>query len=108
MHYLTPETKSSTHYWYSISNDYAQDDEMYFKHLEPHIDAGFMEDKWAVEHMQNLLDNDHINFKEMIIAGDKAGLKFRRTILNWAIEEYGDELANVLTLIFFGSTMTAD
>jgi len=24
MHYLTPETRSTSHYWWSISNDYAQ------------------------------------------------------------------------------------
>ncbi|MEM7281328.1 MAG: aromatic ring-hydroxylating dioxygenase subunit alpha [Pseudomonadota bacterium] len=93
MHYLTPETMSSSHYWFSVSNDFAQDDDFYYDFFLEHLKQGFSEDLWAVEHMQNLIDNDKIVFDEMIIAGDQAGMLFRRVLLNWAIEEYGDDLA---------------
>ncbi|MCG8443321.1 MAG: aromatic ring-hydroxylating dioxygenase subunit alpha [Caulobacterales bacterium] len=94
-HYLTPETKTSTHYYWSMSNDFALDDDMYYTKLKPHLSAGFDEDKWACEHMQTLLDNDQIDFDEMIIAGDKAGLLFRRVMLKWVQEEHGEGPADV-------------
>ena len=50
--------------------------------------AAFAEDLWAVEHMQNLLENDKTDFDELVVAGDRAGRLFRRIVLNWAKEEY--------------------
>ncbi|MEM1190440.1 MAG: aromatic ring-hydroxylating dioxygenase subunit alpha [Pseudomonadota bacterium] len=93
MHYLTPETASTSHYWFSMSNDYSQDDDAYYEFYQAHIAKGFDEDLWAVEHMQNLIDNDKIDFDEMIIAGDQAGMLFRRVLLAWAMEEYGEDLS---------------
>ncbi|MEM1112752.1 MAG: aromatic ring-hydroxylating dioxygenase subunit alpha [Pseudomonadota bacterium] len=92
MHYLTPETMTTTHYWWSVSNDFALDDDMYYEFSKNHLKTGFDEDLWAVEHMQNLLDHDKMDFQEMGIAGDKAGMLFRRVLLDWAIEEYGESL----------------
>lgn len=89
MHYLTPETKSTSHYWWSISNDYAQDNDPYYQMLQGLISGGFQEDLWACKHMQNLLDNDKVEFDEMIIAGDQAGLLFRKVMLDWVVAEHG-------------------
>ncbi|MEM7282656.1 MAG: Rieske 2Fe-2S domain-containing protein [Pseudomonadota bacterium] len=91
MHYLTPETKSTTHYWWSISNDFATENDEYYAGLKAHIANGFSEDKWACEHMQGLLDSDQIDFKEMLIAGDQAGMLFRKLMLDWVNAEYGNE-----------------
>lgn len=90
MHYLTPETKTTTHYWWSISNDFALDNDEYYAGLKSRLSTGFAEDQWACAKMQNLLDNDHVDFEEMRIAGDQAGLLFRRVLLDWVIEEYGE------------------
>ncbi len=90
MHYLTPETKSTTHYWWSISSDFALDDDRYFEGLKMHLSRGFDEDRWACNNMQKLLDNDDFDYREMIIAGDQAGLLFRRVMLGWVREEYTD------------------
>ncbi|MEM7704510.1 MAG: aromatic ring-hydroxylating dioxygenase subunit alpha [Pseudomonadota bacterium] len=90
MHYLTPETRSSTHYWWSMSNDFALDNEAYYAGLKSHLAEGFAEDRWACNHMQTLLDNDHIDYNEMKIAGDQAGLLFRRVMLDWVQQEYSE------------------
>lgn len=95
MHYLTPETMNTSHYWYSFSNDYLQEDDFYYEFLSEHIKQGFREDLWAVEHMQNLIDKDKIEFDELIIAGDQTGMLFRRVLLDWAIGEYGEEYTGV-------------
>ncbi|MEM8920283.1 MAG: aromatic ring-hydroxylating dioxygenase subunit alpha, partial [Pseudomonadota bacterium] len=68
-HYMTPETEKTSHYFWSMSNDYAIENDMFYSMLTQHLGAGFDEDKWAVQLMQDRLDNDHIEFDEMIIAG---------------------------------------
>ncbi|MEM9403842.1 MAG: aromatic ring-hydroxylating dioxygenase subunit alpha [Pseudomonadota bacterium] len=91
IHYLTPETKDSTHYFWSMSNDFAIDNDEYYIGLKEHLAKGFAEDKWACDHMQTLLDNDDVDYREMIIAGDQAGLLFRRVMLDWVKAEYSDQ-----------------
>jgi len=41
--------------------------------LKDITDVGFNEDLWACKNRQELLDNDKIEFDEMMIAGDKSG-----------------------------------
>ncbi|MEM8730423.1 MAG: Rieske 2Fe-2S domain-containing protein [Pseudomonadota bacterium] len=89
MHFMTPETRTKTHYWWSISGDYALDNDMYWDFTKTIVSNGFAEDKWACEHMQSLLEDDNIAFEEMVIAGDKAGMLFRRVMLDWIEDEQG-------------------
>jgi len=42
---------------------------------------------WAFKHMQTLVDNDNVEFEEMIIAGDKTGLLFRKVMFDWVQAE---------------------
>lgn len=90
VHYMTPETSVSTHYYWSITNDFNVDDDEYYAFFNGFISTGFAEDKWACGEMQRLLDNDQIDYKEMVIAGDKAGMLFRGVMLKWVLEEYAD------------------
>lgn len=90
MHYVTPETKTTSHYYWSITNDYNIDNDEFFEFFKSFTSNGFAEDKWAAEEMQKLLSNDHIEYKEMNIAGDKAGMLFRGVMLDWVLEEYAD------------------
>ncbi|MEM1402288.1 MAG: aromatic ring-hydroxylating dioxygenase subunit alpha [Pseudomonadota bacterium] len=90
LHYATPETETTSHYWWSMSLDFEIENDMMYEMLKAHLGQGFDEDKWAVEHMQTLLLEDHIDFKEMIIAGDKAGLLYRKVMLDWVRAEHGD------------------
>ncbi|MCZ4296448.1 Rieske 2Fe-2S domain-containing protein [Henriciella marina] len=89
MHYLTPETRSTSHYWWSISNNYAIENDEYYAAVKQFANVGFEEDLWACENMQNLLDNDRIEFEEMVIAGDQAGMLFRKVMLDWVQTEHG-------------------
>ena len=90
MHYLTPETSNSAHYYWSITNPFNIDDDNYHAFAKAFASNGFAEDKWACEEMQRLLDNDQVNYKEMLIAGDQAGMLFRGVMLDWVLEEYVD------------------
>ncbi len=89
MHFLTPETATSAHYWWSVSNDFALDDDAFYTFMQGHLEKGFEEDRWAVDKMQRLLEVDTTPFKEMSVQGDKAGLLFRRRMVDWVNEEYG-------------------
>ncbi|MEO0465825.1 MAG: aromatic ring-hydroxylating dioxygenase subunit alpha [Pseudomonadota bacterium] len=89
-HYATPETETTSHYWWSMSLDFEQDNDMFFEVMKPHLNKGFDEDKWAIQHMQELLSNDQVDYEEMIIAGDQAGLLHRRVMLKHVQAEHGD------------------
>ena len=89
MHYLTPETRTTSHYWWSISNNFAVENDEYYEVLKAFAGVGFQEDLWACKQMQGLLDSDNINFDELVIAGDQAGLLFRKVMLDWVEAEHG-------------------
>ena len=91
MHYLTPETESTTHYWWSISNNFALDDDEYYDLLRGIATAGFEEDIWACRHIQNLLDHDDVDTPELSVRADRAGLLFRRAMVEWVARERADE-----------------
>ena len=90
LHYLTPETATTTHYYWSVTNDFHIDDDEYYGFMQGNLSKGFAEDKWACAEMQQLLDDDKIDYKEMVIAGDKAGMLFRGVMLDWVLAEYVD------------------
>ena len=89
MHFLTPETRSTSHYWWSISNNYALENDDFYAGAKAFAGIGFSEDLWACKHMQTLLDTDKFDYEELIIAGDQAGMLFRKVMLGWVQEEHG-------------------
>ena len=88
MHFLTPKTRSTCHYWWSISNNYALNDDDYYTLVKAVAEKGFKEDVWACENMQALLENDSTEFEELSIAGDRAGQLFRHAMVSWVSQEY--------------------
>ncbi|CAA0093105.1 Toluene-4-sulfonate monooxygenase system iron-sulfur subunit TsaM1 [Zhongshania aliphaticivorans] len=86
-HYLTPEKHNSCHYWYSVTADYLAPDPDVIALMQQLFSTAFEEDVYAVKHMQHLLSEDTTDYKEINIAGDKAGVQIRRKILEWAKEE---------------------
>ncbi|MEQ9450221.1 MAG: hypothetical protein RJQ07_01435, partial [Pseudomonadales bacterium] len=88
MHFLTPETMTTSHYYWSITNGLLTESDQFWEMSQAFASNGFAEDKWASEEMQRLLDNDHIEYQEMNIAGDQAGMLFRGVMLDWVLEEY--------------------
>lgn len=87
-HYVTPVTKSSCLYWWSVSINHGQDDDAFFEGMPVFLNQGFSEDVWACELMQNLLNEDKVQFDELNISGDHAGLYFRKIMLDWAKAEH--------------------
>ena len=83
MHFLTPETPSTSHYWWSISNDYALGNDDYYRALKVVATKGFEEDVWACREMQAVLDADGTEFGELSLPSDRAGWLFRRAMLDW-------------------------
>jgi phenylpropionate dioxygenase-like ring-hydroxylating dioxygenase large terminal subunit len=93
-HYMTPVTTDRCLYWYSYSINRDVHNDQHFEGMSMFIRQGFQEDVVAVQQMQTLLDEDTTDVGEMSIAGDKAGILFRRVILKWAKDEYGDSVPN--------------
>ena len=89
---MTPVTKDRCLYWWSYSANRDVNNDEHFAGMTMFIERGFQEDVVAVERMQQLLDEDTTDVTEMNIAGDKAGILFRRVILKWAKDEYGAEV----------------
>jgi vanillate O-demethylase monooxygenase subunit len=90
MHYLTPETATTSHYFWSASMDFIPQEAA--EMAKAGIDIAFHEDLVAVELMQNLMESDKSEFSDMNIGGDKTSVLVRRKFLEWAKEEYGEEL----------------
>lgn len=86
MHYLTPETATTTHYSWAVSVDFM--DQATADLAQPAIATAFDEDAFAVEHMQNLMIHDKVDFQDMNLAADKPGVMLRHRFLEWAKEEY--------------------
>lgn len=49
---------------------------------------GIAEDKRACEHVRKPPNNDRIEYQQMNIAADQAGMLFRRVRLNRVLKEY--------------------
>lgn len=88
MHFVTPETKGRSHYWWSLHKDTGLGDPAMKAATQKLFSDGFDEDTWAIRHMQRLLEEDHIEFEELVIAGDTAGMLYRRAMLDWVKAEY--------------------
>jgi phenylpropionate dioxygenase-like ring-hydroxylating dioxygenase large terminal subunit len=90
IHYVTPETRHSAHYWWSVSRDYDNNDKTRDAMSYELFRQAFEEDICAIKKMQNLLKSDQGEFDEMLIAGDQAGMLFRQAMMKWVLEEYPD------------------
>jgi Vanillate O-demethylase oxygenase C-terminal domain len=86
MHFMTPETNGSCHYWWEVSFDHGVQDDQYFEELPPSFEFRFVEDIRACKHMQTMLDNDNSRFNDVYFSGDKHGLLFRRIVEKWVAE----------------------
>ena len=88
-HFMTPETLKKTHYYYAVGRDVPTQDPDYSERIKEVIKEGFIQDAVAVERMQNLLDNDQHDFRELMIAGDKPSMAMRNLIITLVEKEYG-------------------
>lgn len=90
MHFTTPETSTRAHYWWALYKDFGFGSQQLKEASRELFSRAFDEDTVAIRSMQRLLDNDNVDYDELVIAGDKAGMLFRRQMLDWVREEHPD------------------
>jgi phenylpropionate dioxygenase-like ring-hydroxylating dioxygenase large terminal subunit len=90
LHALTPESATSTHYFWAQARDYRQDAAEVDKFTYDALTEAFLEDVVAVEAIEKVFDTDATpDFWEMNIDADKASLLMRRIVRDLAIGEHG-------------------
>src|SRR5262245_66654546 len=77
--YMTPETRSSTHFFWSYLNNYEGQDSTISRSLLDSLIEGFMEDKAIIERQQQTVDEDP-NFQMLAIMADAPLAHFRRVL----------------------------
>lgn len=88
IHIMTPETQTSTHYLWAIARHNATDDEELSQQLQTVGEGAFLEDKIALEEIEEIYRRDHRpNFREKIIKTDEGGIRVLRMIARLAAEE---------------------
>lgn len=75
--YMTPETRSTSHFFWNYLRDYAHDDASVSDSLQTSLLEGFMEDKVLIEAQQKLLQIDE-PFQPRALAADNLFMHFRR------------------------------
>lgn len=79
-HMFTPETATSTHYFWASARDVAIDDQTLSDGARERVRATFMEDVEALEAIERIWADEPPEFREISVTGDRAGLLMRRII----------------------------
>ena len=77
--FMTPETESSTHFFWVYLNNFEGEDHNISRSLLASLIEGFMEDKAIIEEQQKVLDEDP-DFRMIAVAADVALSHFRWTL----------------------------
>ena len=75
--FMTPETKTTTHFFWNYLHDYRTDDPSISKSLQASLLEGFIEDKEIIEAQQKMLEYE-TEFKPTGLQGDEALTHFRK------------------------------
>jgi phenylpropionate dioxygenase-like ring-hydroxylating dioxygenase large terminal subunit len=86
-HMFTPESAISTHYFWASARDVNIDDDALSKAGEQRAISTFQEDVEALERIEEIWAREAEEFREISIAGDRAGLLMRRIIARRAAEQ---------------------
>lgn len=84
--YMTPETRSTSHFFWNYLRDFRKDEEAVSLSLRDSLLEGFMEDKVLIEAQQSLLNQDD-QFQPRAIQADGAFMHFRQTLQRMIAEE---------------------
>lgn len=88
LHFITPEFQDTTHYFWFFVRDFQIDDPSVGDEVYAGIKAAFMEDKVALEGIQEIASlDDREDFREMSFMSDKAGILLRRRLAKLANAE---------------------
>ncbi len=81
IHCMTPETKTTTHYFWVMARDVGLDDEQIDDDLTAMGNKAFDEDRVALERIERLIERDHRpGFRDMMIATDSGGVQILRLL----------------------------
>jgi len=92
---LTPETETTTHYFWSTPRSWGLDDPAVDKIYDEMIMEAFLEDKLIVEQQQKLIDSDEAQSPLVALPFDKAGNSARRILKRRMDEENAEASAKV-------------
>ncbi|MEM6850469.1 MAG: aromatic ring-hydroxylating dioxygenase subunit alpha, partial [Pseudomonadota bacterium] len=85
---ITPIDNRNTHYHYSISRNFAVEDETVTQHITAGVTSAFKEDLAALEGVAEMHAQERPDeFFEIDIPTDRAGLEMRRRFKRWADAE---------------------
>jgi len=87
--FLTPETRRTTHFFWTYLNNYEGEDANISRSLHQSLIEGFMEDKHLIEAQQVVIDADP-GFEPQAIASDAALSHFRRTFATLVAQEQAE------------------
>lgn len=93
IHIMTPETQTSTHYLWAIARHRAIDDEELSAQMQAVGSGAFMEDKVALEEIEEIYRRDQRpGFREKIIRTDEGGIRVLRMLQRIAEREHPQEV----------------
>lgn len=84
IHYLTPKTRNSAHYYWSLARNCDIGNAEFTQQFKEVVAAAFDEDRVAVNDMQELLEEDTSDLTDLGIAGDKSSAMVRRVFVDIA------------------------
>lgn len=81
LHFITPETQNSTHYFWFVVRDFEIESEVFTAATAAATERAFFEDRDALEWIQELVAADpRTDFREFSFATDRSGLQTRQLI----------------------------
>jgi len=94
IHVPTPETLTSTHYFWAIARHTAIDDKAIDAEAQAFANKAFMEDKVALEEIEEVIARDKRDgFSEKVIATDHGAIQLLRAFARMAAREQSDAAA---------------
>jgi hypothetical protein len=95
--FMTPETRRSTHFFWTYLNNYEGEDHNISRSLHQSLIEGFMEDKHLIEAQQKEIDADP-SFELQMVVADAALAHFRRTFDKLVAQEQAGQAMAVAAL----------
>ena len=95
--FMTPETRSTTHFFWNYLNNFEGDDSNISRSLLNSLIEGFMEDKHIIEAQQKILDEDP-DFKLLAVVADAPLVHFRATLARLIAKEQAMQIATTAAI----------
>jgi phenylpropionate dioxygenase-like ring-hydroxylating dioxygenase large terminal subunit len=87
VHFITPETQSSTHNFWAVARDFRLGDPAIPEHTHRSFKKAFQEDLEALEWIETCQEEEGLEFGEIHLASDRGGLLMRREMKKLSMAE---------------------